>query len=474
MRAEAIAARANSLAKRFQRWAEGHWQCEPSVAMGPWLKILRADNSVPISVTPPWATRNPRVATDIDPSSGSARNYRPEINVRYLCDRKLFENFGLRSTGLRGCMYRCCNKQRRRDQSPQRPNSTIFPMPRLSLEIANLCQTSMVNKGERTKMGAEALRNPGDALCAMVMNDVAIHVENVTKIYKGAVRALDNVSLAVMRGTIFGLLGPNGAGKSTLINILAGLVNKTGGSASIWGFDIDRDPRNAKASIGIVNQEITFDPFFTPAETLDIQAGLYGVSKSAKRTMELLKAVRLEDKADAYARTLSGGMKRRLMVAKAMVHSPPVLVLDEPTAGVDIDLRRQLWDYVRELHARGVTIVLTTHYLEEAEDLCDHIAIINHGKLIADKPTRELINMAQEKAVVVTVERDIEAAPDTAAFEKVKQIDARTLSITYRKDIVNAGDVLSALGEAGHNIVDVSTREADLEDVFLNLTQDAT
>lgn len=305
------------------------------------------------------------------------------------------------------------------------------------------------------------------------MTDAAIHVENVTKIYEGETRALDSVNLTVPRGTIFGLLGPNGAGKSTLINILAGLVNKTAGSASIWGFDIDRDPRNAKASIGIVNQEITFDPFFTPAETLDIQAGLYGVSKSAKRTAELLRAVRLEDKADAYARTLSGGMKRRLMVAKAMVHSPPVLVLDEPTAGVDIDLRRQLWDYVRELHAGGVTVVLTTHYLEEAEELCDRIAIINHGKLIADKPTRELVNMAQEKAVVVTVDNDIATPPDKAAFEKVEQIDSRTLSITYRKDKVNAGDVLSALGEAGHNIVDVSTREADLEDVFLNLTRTA-
>lgn len=305
------------------------------------------------------------------------------------------------------------------------------------------------------------------------MTEAAIHVENVTKIYDGEVRALDDVNLTVPRGTIFGLLGPNGAGKSTLINILAGLVNKTEGSASVWGFDIDRDPRNAKASIGIVNQEITFDPFFTPAETLDIQAGLYGVPKSAKRTMELLKAVRLEDKANAYARTLSGGMKRRLMVAKAMVHSPPVLILDEPTAGVDIDLRRQLWDYVRELHAGGVTVVLTTHYLEEAEELCDRIAIINHGKLIADKPTRELVDMAQEKAVVVTVEKDIITPPATAAFEKVEQIDARTLSITYLKDKVNAGDVLSALSEAGHNIVDVSTREADLEDVFLNLTRDA-
>ncbi|NNC73096.1 MAG: ABC transporter ATP-binding protein [Sphingomonadaceae bacterium] len=305
------------------------------------------------------------------------------------------------------------------------------------------------------------------------MTEAAIRIENVTKIYDGSVKALDSVSIDVPRGSIFGLLGPNGAGKSTLINILAGLVNKTAGSASVWGFDIDADPRNAKASIGIVNQEITFDPFFTPAETLDIQAGLYGVRKSDRRTMELLRAMHLEDKADAYARTLSGGMKRRLMVAKAMVHAPPVLILDEPTAGVDIDLRRQLWDYVRELHAGGVTIVLTTHYLEEAEELCERIAIINHGKLIADKPTRELVNMAQEKAVVVTVERDFETLPDQSVFERVERIDANTLSITYRKDKVNAGEVLTALNQAGHNIIDVSTREADLEDVFLNLTRAA-
>jgi ABC-2 type transport system ATP-binding protein len=305
------------------------------------------------------------------------------------------------------------------------------------------------------------------------MSEAAIKIEAVTKIYEGGFKALDTVDLTVPRGMIYGLLGPNGAGKSTLINILAGLVNKTEGKASVWGFDIDRDPRNAKASIGIVNQEITFDPFFTPAETLDIQAGLYAVPKAKRRTMELLRAVHLEDKARAYSRTLSGGMKRRLMVAKAMVHSPPVLVLDEPTAGVDIDLRQQLWEYVRELHASGVTVVLTTHYLEEAEELCDRIAIINHGKMIADQPTRELVNMAQEKAVVVTVEKDIEALPDRSCFEKVEKIDRNTMTITYRKDKVNAGEVLAALGEAGHTIIDVTTREADLEDVFLNLTRKA-
>ncbi|MBB4838021.1 ABC-2 type transport system ATP-binding protein [Sphingomonas kyeonggiensis] len=305
------------------------------------------------------------------------------------------------------------------------------------------------------------------------MTQAAIAIDSLCKTYQGGKRALDGVTFDVPRGQIFGLLGPNGAGKSTLINILAGLVNKTGGNVSIWGFDIDAHPRNAKASIGIVNQEIIFDPFFTPKETLEIQAGLYGVPKDRFNAMALLRAVHLEDKADAYSRTLSGGMKRRLMVAKAMVHSPPVLVLDEPTAGVDVELRQQLWAYVRELNQRGVTVVLTTHYLEEAEQLCDRIAIINHGKLIANKPTRELVGMAQEKVVEVTVDRDVATVPDNACFQKVEMKGERTLVITYRKDQANAGEVLGAVQGAGLGIVDVSTREADLEDVFLNLTRAA-
>jgi ABC-2 type transport system ATP-binding protein len=305
------------------------------------------------------------------------------------------------------------------------------------------------------------------------MTNAAIAIEGLCKTYQGGKRALDGVSFDVPRGSVFGLLGPNGAGKSTLINILAGLVNKSDGRASIWGFDIDAHPRNAKASIGIVNQEILFDPFFTPLETLEIQAGLYGVPKEKRRSMALLRAVHLEDKAGAYSRTLSGGMKRRLMVAKAMVHSPPVLVLDEPTAGVDVELRQQLWAYVRSLNQRGVTVVLTTHYLEEAEQLCDRIAIINHGKLIANKPTRELVGMAQEKVVEVTVDRDVPAAPEHGCFQKIEVKGARTLVITYRKDQANAGQVLAAVQQDGYGIVDVSTREADLEDVFLNLTRAA-
>ncbi len=305
------------------------------------------------------------------------------------------------------------------------------------------------------------------------MSEAAIVIDKVEKTYQGGKQALKGVSFDVPRGSIFGLLGPNGAGKSTLINILAGLVTKTGGHASIWGFDIDAHPRNAKNSIGIVPQEIVFDPFFTPFETLENVAGLYGVKKGDRRTMELLNAVHLGDKAHAYARTLSGGMKRRLLVAKAMVHSPPILVLDEPTAGVDIELRQQLWEYVRELNRRGVTIVLTTHYLEEAEELCERIAIINHGQVIANKPTRELVNMAQEKIVEVTVDRDMATPPSSPLFQKIDLTAGRVLTITYSKATANAGDVLGAVQAAGYGIADVSTREPDLEHVFLNLTRAA-
>ncbi len=302
------------------------------------------------------------------------------------------------------------------------------------------------------------------------MTEPAIRIRDLSKTYAGGKRALDQVSFDVPRGQIFGLLGPNGAGKSTLINILAGLVVKTSGTVDIWGFDIDQHPRNAKRSIGIVPQEIIFDPFFTPREALEIQAGLYGVPAASRHSDVLLAAMHLSDKANAYTRTLSGGMKRRLLVAKAMVHSPPILVLDEPTAGVDVELRRELWNYVRSLHAKGTTIVLTTHYLEEAEQLCDRIAIIHHGRVIANEPTRELISKAQEKSVVVTFDRDMHAVPDNDCFQDIKLLDERTLEITYRKDRVNAGEVLAAVQEDGFAIVDVTTRDPDLEDVFLSLT----
>ena len=301
------------------------------------------------------------------------------------------------------------------------------------------------------------------------MDEPAIRIEALSKTYEGGKLALNDVSFDVPRGQIFGLLGPNGAGKSTLINILAGLVVKSAGRVVIWGFDIDQHPRNAKRSIGVVPQEIIFDPFFTPRETLEIQAGLYGIRASERKSDELLAAMHLTDKANAYSRTLSGGMKRRLLVAKAMVHSPPILVLDEPTAGVDVELRRQLWAYVRQLNAQGVTIVLTTHYLEEAEQLCDRIAIIHHGRVIANEPTRDLVARAQEKAVVVTFDHDIAAVPTNECFENIALLDERTLEITFRKDKVNAGQVLTALAAEGLAIVDVSTRDPDLEDVFLSL-----
>ena len=304
----------------------------------------------------------------------------------------------------------------------------------------------------------------------------AIRIDNLVKRYAPAgpgeepKLALKGVSFDVPQGGIFGLLGPNGAGKSTLINILAGLVTKTDGQAEIWGFDTAENPRNAKRSIGIVPQEIVFDPFFTPFEVLENQGGFYGIPKAERRSEELLRAVHLWDKRDAYARTLSGGMKRRLLIAKAMVHSPPILVLDEPTAGVDVELRRQLWELVTKLNAEGVTVVLTTHYLEEAEQLCDRIAIINHGELIADKPTAELIGMAREKIVSVTVDKDLGGPIMEPSFVRAEVVEPRKLEITYDRDTASAGQVLSIVQAHGYAIEDVTTREADLEDVFVQLT----
>ena len=307
------------------------------------------------------------------------------------------------------------------------------------------------------------------------MPEAAIEIRDLVKEYAAAGEAppklaLKGVSFDVPEGGEFGLLGPNGAGKSTLINIMAGLVTKTSGTIRIWGHDIDRDHRNAKLSIGIVPQEIVFDPFFTPFEVLENQSGMYGVAKHLRRSEELLRAVHLTDKRDAYARSLSGGMKRRLLIAKAMVHSPPILVLDEPTAGVDVELRRQLWELVGQLNAEGVTVVLTTHYLEEAEQLCDRIAIIDRGELVANKPTRELVGTIGEKIVSVTVDRDVAAPPVHEAFLKSEKTGERTIEVTYDKDRTNAGEVLASIQGQGFAIVDVTTREADLEDVFVSLT----
>jgi ABC-2 type transport system ATP-binding protein len=311
------------------------------------------------------------------------------------------------------------------------------------------------------------------SLSAPSLPESAVEAHSLVKVYagrRGAKRALDGVSLAVPRGSFFGLLGPNGAGKSTFINILAGLVLKTEGTVRVWDRDIDRDPRGAKAAIGVVPQELNLDPFFTPMELLDVQAGMYGVPRSERRTMEILDAVGLADKAGAYARTLSGGMRRRLLVAKAMVHSPPVLVLDEPTAGVDIELRQQLWIYVRELNARGTTVILTTHYLEEAEELCDRIAIINRGKLVACDSTPNLLKRIDGKTLTVTLAAELGEMPAQLAAFSPERLDGRRLLVRYRPSATPVGMILAAFAAAGLAIADLSTEEADLEDIFLQLT----
>jgi ABC-2 type transport system ATP-binding protein len=308
----------------------------------------------------------------------------------------------------------------------------------------------------------------------MSLPDYAIEAEGLVKIYAGRrgqpdKLALDGVDLKVPRGSIFGLLGPNGAGKSTFINILAGLVNKTSGKARIWGLDIDEHPRNARAAIGVVPQELAVDVFFTPREALEVQAGLYGVPRDERHTDEILAALGLTDKAKAYVRQLSGGMKRRLMVGKAMVHDPPVLILDEPTAGVDVELRRQLWAHVEALNQRGVTIVLTTHYLEEAEALCDTIAIINRGQMVACETPAQLIMRLDSKAVVITPQTPLAAAPSLSGFEGRLRADGR-LAIAYKTAEASVEQVLAAVRQAGVAIKDLSTEDPDLEDVFLALT----
>ncbi|MBL8699172.1 MAG: ABC transporter ATP-binding protein [Alphaproteobacteria bacterium] len=308
--------------------------------------------------------------------------------------------------------------------------------------------------------------------------DNAVEIERLSKVYAAsgrapAKKALDDVSLTVRRGEIFGLLGPNGAGKSTMINIMAGLVDKTAGKVRIWGIDLDADPRSSRAAIGVVPQELNLDAFFTPAELLEVQAGLYGVPSAERRTAEILKAVGLADKANAYARSLSGGMRRRLLVAKALVHRPPVLVLDEPTAGVDVELRQQLWSYVRELNAGGVTVLLTTHYLQEAEELCGRIAIINHGKLVACDTTVNLKRVFDEKTLHVTLAAPVgELSAELAAFAPARD-GSHGLVFRYKPSRTQTGQILAAVQAAGLGIVDVSTRESDLEDIFLTLTRAA-
>lgn len=307
------------------------------------------------------------------------------------------------------------------------------------------------------------------------MAENALEITGLRKTYAATKRtpakeALQGVDLAVPRGSIFGLLGPNGAGKSTLINILAGLVNKTSGTVRIWGFDQDENPRQSRASIGIMPQEPNLDPFFTPRGSLDVQAGLYGVPKAKRRTEELLELTGLSDKGDAYARSLSGGMRRRLLLGKALVHSPHILVLDEPTAGVDIELRNMLWQHVRRLNDEGMTIILTTHYLEEAEQMCDQIAIINHGSVIANDTTANLLGQLDAKTMVITPDRPANLPALPQGIDGAKRANG-TLAFTYKTSQIRADQILSLVHDAGITIKDVRTEDPDLEDVFLNLTR---
>ncbi|MDH5722268.1 MAG: ABC transporter ATP-binding protein [Alphaproteobacteria bacterium] len=309
----------------------------------------------------------------------------------------------------------------------------------------------------------------------MGSTDNAIEIRNLNKTYKaGKVSrekiALKDISLDIPKGSIFALLGPNGAGKSTLINIMAGLVLKTSGQVNIWGFDIDVNERNAKSSIGVVPQEINYDPFFTPSKLLDLQAGLYGVPKAKRRTNEILEMVGLSDQAHSYTRSLSGGMKRRLLMAKAMVHNPPILVLDEPTAGVDIELRKQLWNNVKILNKQGVTILLTTHYLEEAEELCDHVAIINNGQIIANEDKETLLSRLEGKEITFMLDREIKEIPEGLISFGAELKDKRSVFIRYNASETPVGAIIEAVQKTGYGIVDITTDQSDLEDVFLHLT----
>ena len=305
--------------------------------------------------------------------------------------------------------------------------------------------------------------------------DNAIEIKDLIKIYAArnrekAVKALDEITLTIPRWSIFGLLGPNGAGKSTIINILAGLTIETAGNVKIWGFDLKKQMRMARASIGIVPQEVNLDAFFSPQEVLEFQAGLYGVRKRDRVTRELLKAMRLEEKADAFARSLSGGMKRRLLIAKALVHSPPVLVLDEPTAGVDVELRQQLWSYVKHLNSEGVTIVLTTHYLEEAQELCDQIAIINHGKVVACNDTTSLISEIDQRKLLVSLSSPVEKLSARLSDLGGKLETPNKLVFTFSPSKFSAGEIISQIIAEGLEISDLISEESRLEDLFVRIT----
>ena len=307
------------------------------------------------------------------------------------------------------------------------------------------------------------------------MNKFALTVENLTKIYSGTKneienKALNDLNFQVKQGEVFGLLGPNGAGKTTFLSILGGTVSKTEGKINVWGFDIDKNPRQVKASIGIVPQEVNLDAFFSPKKLLELQAGLYGVAKKEMITDLILKIVALEKKADAYSRSLSGGMKRRLLIAKAMVHQPPILILDEPTAGVDVELRNNLWSNVKKLNKEGVTIILTTHYLFEAQEMCDRIAILNKGNLVALDTTQKLLDRIKTKKINIKVEK-IESSKNLQMNGiKFKVNSSDSISVTYEKTSFNFGEVVNYLSKNNVKILDIVTEDGDLEDVFVQLT----
>ena len=308
-----------------------------------------------------------------------------------------------------------------------------------------------------------------------MLQQTAIEIRGVHKTYaqrrgNQTRPALSGIDLTIPAGSVFGLLGPNGAGKSTLINILAGLVNKSAGSVKIWGFDQDSNPRQARAAIGVMPQELNLDPFFTPRRALEVQAGLYGVPASERRSDDILEMVGLSEQAEAYARTLSGGMRRRLLLAKALVHTPPILVLDEPTAGVDIELRQMLWQNVRRLNRdHGMTIILTTHYLEEAEQMCDEIAILSKGQIVAQDSTKNLLGYLDAKTLVIQPINPIGALPQHRDTSVSLRPDG-TVVISYRSAQISAEEVLKSVRDAGIAIRDVRTEQSDLEDVFLALT----
>jgi ABC-2 type transport system ATP-binding protein len=308
------------------------------------------------------------------------------------------------------------------------------------------------------------------------MNKIALNVENLTKIYSknkktvNSNRALNNLSFKVKQGEVFGLLGPNGAGKTTFLSILAGTVTKTEGKINVWGFDIDLNPRQVKASIGIVPQEINLDAFFSPRKLLELQAGLYGVPQKDRITDIILKMVALEKQADSYARSLSGGMKRRLLIAKAMVHQPPILVLDEPTAGVDVELRKNLWENVKALNREGVTIILTTHYLFEAQEMCDRIAIIDQGNLVALDTTQKLLDRIQTKKIIFKVTEGYDRK-DLSLSGVLFNCEANnSITAIYEKNSYKFEDIANVLRKNNVKILDIATEDSDLEDVFVQLT----